>query len=90
MSNKEFESAERAGKDRAEDARKTQDKADRAKDFQDVLSGAGRSKGCCELCNYQVGTSNGEYQPCKMGHKDSGADKEICADCSDSHYHPKK
>jgi hypothetical protein len=90
MSKEKFERADRARKDRADDVREAQDKVDRARDFQSVLSGAGRSKGCCEPCNYHVRTSDGEYKPCKMGHKDSRPDKEICADCSDSHYTPKK
>ena len=104
MSKKANERAERAEKDRAKKARKVQDKTEgverdrvesvrqgeRARVFQEVLSGAGKSKGCCEPCNYHARTSNGEYQPCKMGHKDSGPDKEICADCSESHYRPKK
>jgi membrane protein involved in colicin uptake len=96
---------EKADKDRAKTARKAQDKAERAqKDrvesarqserarlFDEVLNQAStRSKTCCEPCNFHVKTDNGEYQPCKLGHKDSGPDKEICADCTDSRYHPKK
>ena len=81
---------ERARMNRAEDAKKAQDKADRARDFLGVLGGPDKLKGCCEACNYQVKTNSGEYQPCKMGHSDSGPAKEICADSSDPHYHPKK
>lgn len=91
MSRKRIEQAEKAGKDRARARADVQDKADKAergRKFEDILSGAGRSKGCCELCNYNARKNDGEYQPCKMGHKDSGSDKEICADCSDSHYRP--
>jgi hypothetical protein len=98
------EKAEKDERGRVEKARKIQEKAEgverervesvrqdeRARVFQEVLSGAGKSKGCCEPCNYHVRTSNGGYQPCKMGHKDSGPDKEICVDCSESHYRPKK
>ena len=90
--------------DRAKSARKAQDKIDkteqdrtesarkdeRSRVFDEYLSGTGKSKGCCEPCNYNVRTENGEYQPCKMGHKDSGPDKEVCADCSFAHYRPKK
>jgi len=65
--------------------------SERARKFDEVLSAATEeSKGCCESCNYQVRTTNGEYQPCKMGHKDSGPDKELCADCSYPRYRPKK
>jgi len=95
---------EKGERGRVEKARKVQEKAEgvergrvesvrqgkRARAFREVLSGAGKSKECCEPCNYHVRTSNGEYQPCKMGHEDSGPDKEICADCSDSRYRPKK
>ena len=99
------EKAEKAERDRAKTARKVQDKAERAeKDrvessrkserarlFEEVLSGASaHSKECCEPCNFHVKTNNGEYQPCKLGHQDSGPNKEICADCTDSRYHPKK
>jgi len=99
------EKADRTEKDRVEKARKVQDKAERAeKDrvessrkserarlFEEVLSGASaHSKECCEPCNFHVKTNNGEYQPCKLGHQDSGPNKEICADCTDSRYHPKK
>jgi len=89
MSKKEIERVERAEKDRADKAERAES-GERARKFQEVLSGAGKSKGCCEPCNYHVRTNNGEYNPCKMGHEDSGTDKEICADCSDSHYRPKK
>jgi hypothetical protein len=101
MSKDRSERAEKARKDKAEgvekdrvkEAKRVQDRVDRTESlrvFDEVLSGAGRSKECCEPCNYHVRTSNGEYQPCKMGHEDSGPNKEICADCSDSHYRPKK
>jgi hypothetical protein len=99
------EKAERTEKDRAEKARKVQDKAEgverdrvesarqseRARLFDEVLSSASsHSKGCCEPCNFHVKTNNGKYQPCRLGHEDSGPDKEICADCTDTRYHPKK
>ena len=99
------EKAEKAGRDRAKTARKVQDKAERAeKDrvesarkserarlFREVLSGASaHSKGCCEPCNFHVKTNDGKYQPCRLGHEDSGPNKEICADCTESRYHPKK
>jgi hypothetical protein len=99
------EKADRAEKDRAEKAKKVQDKAEkdekdraesdrqkeRARLFDEVLSGAStHSKGCCEPCNFHVIDNNGEYQPCKLGHEDSGPNKEICADCTESRYHPKK
>jgi len=99
------EKADRAEKDRVEKARKVQDKADiaekgriesarqseRARLFDEVLSGASaHSKECCEPCNFHVKTNDGEYQPCKLGHEDSGPNKEICADCSNPRYHPKK
>jgi len=99
------EKADRAKKDRVEKARKVQDKAERiekdrvesarqserARMFDEVLSGASAHfRGCCEPCNFHVKTNNGEYQPCKVGHEDSGPNKEICADCSDLRYHPKK
>lgn len=99
------EKTDRAEKDRAEKDGKAQDKADRvekdrvesarqsdrARLFDQVLSqGTTHSKGCCEPCNFHIKTNNGEYQPCKLGHKDSGPNKEICADCTESRYHPKK
>jgi len=99
------EKAEKAEEDRAKTARKVQDKAEkvekdrvdsarqseRARLFDEVLSRASaHSKGCCEPCNFHVRTDNGEYQPCKLGHEDSGPNKEICADCTESRYHPKK
>jgi hypothetical protein len=104
MSRKANERAERAEKDRAKKARKVQEKIDkterdraesarkdeRSRVFEEYLSGTDKSRGCCEPCNYSVRTESGEYQPCKMGHKDSGPDKEICADCSFSHYRPKR
>jgi len=77
---------EKTEKDRAESARKSE----RSRVFEEFLSGTDRSKGCCEPCNYHVRTNNGEYLPCKLGHKDSGPDKQICADCSESHYRPRK
>ena len=81
------EKAERAEKERDESARKSE----RARIFEEVLSRAStHSKGCCEPCNFHVKTNNGEYQPCKLGHEDSGPNKEICADCTDTRYHPKK
>jgi hypothetical protein len=95
MSRKETERAEKAERDRAEKDRKDKDKSDRkiqvderARKFEDVLGAA--TEGCCESCNYQVRTSNGEYQPCKRGHKDSGPDKEFCVDSSNPLYCPKK
>jgi hypothetical protein len=81
------EKADRVEKDRVESARQS----DRARLFDEVLSqGTTHSKGCCEPCNFRVIDNNGEYQPCKLGHEDSGPDKEICADCTESRYHPKK
>jgi hypothetical protein len=98
----EIKHAKRAEKDKAESARK-RDKAERTegdrkgkeesarrtREFDEVLSGPAKTIGCCEPCNYHVKTDNGEYRPCKMGHEDSGPGKEICADCSDPHYHPR-
>jgi len=99
------EKAEKAEEDRIKTAKKVQDKADkvekdrvesarqkeRARIFDDILTGAStHSKGCCEPCNFHVIDNNGEYQPCKLGHEDSGRNKEICADCTESRYHPKK
>ena len=81
------EKAERVEKDRAESARQSE----RSRIFKDFLNHASaHSKGCCEPCNFHVKTNNGEYQPCKLGHEDSGPNKEICADCTDTRYHPKK
>ncbi len=81
------EKAERVEKDRVETARKSE----RARMFEEVLSSMGtRAKGCCEPCNYYVRKDNGEPQRCKIGHKDAGPDKEVCADCSGSRYHLKK
>jgi hypothetical protein len=99
---KTIERAERAEKGRVEKARKVQEKADKAEKgrvekaselersrvFEGVLSEAGKSRGCCESCNYRV-KRRGEYQPCKKGHNDSGFNKEFCADCSEPRYHPK-
>ena len=99
------EKADKTEKDRVEKARKVQKKADRdegdrvdrarqserARLFEEVLNRASmHSKGCCEPCNFHVKTNNGKFQPCKLGHEDSGPDKEICADCADTRYHPKK
>ena len=99
------ETAERAEKDRVKTAKKVQDKADkvekeraesarqseRARLFDQVLNEASaHSKKCCEPCNFHVIAENGEYQPCKLRHEDSGPNKEECADCTDSRYHPKK
>lgn len=99
------EKADRAEKDRTEKARKVQDKAEkaekdrvetarqsqRARLFDEVLRGASaHSEKCCEPCNFHVIDNNGEYQTCKLGHEDSGPNKEICADCTSSRYHPKK
>jgi len=99
------EKAEKAEEDRIETAKKVQDKADkvekeraesakqsaRARLFDQVLNEAStQSKKCCEPCNFHVIADNGEYQPCKLHHDDSGPNKEICADCTDSRYHPKK
>ena len=81
------EKADRVEKDRVESARQSE----RARLFDEVLSRAStHSKGCCEPCNFHVIADNGENQPCKLGHKDSGPTKEICADCTESRYHPKK
>ena len=102
MSKKTIERAERAEKDRVETARKVQDKADktekgrvekateheRSRVFDDVLSAAGKIKGCCDSCTFRV-KRRGEYQPCKRGHDDCGQLKEFCADCSEPSYHPK-
>jgi outer membrane biosynthesis protein TonB len=61
--------------------------SERTRKFEEVLGAATeKSKGCCEPCNYQARTSNGEYRPCKMGHTDSGPNKKICADCSNPRY----
>jgi hypothetical protein len=96
------EKAVKDEKDKAEKTRKAQEKSDktekdrvekatereRSRTFEDVLSEAGKSRGCCESCNYRVKNRN-EYQPCKMGHEDSGMNKEFCADCSEPRYHQK-
>ena len=99
------EKADKTEKERAEKAKKVQDKADKAEQdraesakqkerarlFDQVLNDASaHSKKCCEPCNFHVIDNNGKYQPCKLRHEDSGPDKEICADCTDSRYHPKK
>ena len=61
--------------------------SERARKFGEALGAATEKfKGCCETCNYQVRTSNGEYQPCKMGQKDSGPNKKTCSDCSNPRY----
>lgn len=89
MSKEEARRAKRFEEDKADAARK-KDKADqveRAGEFEKVLSGES-SKGCCETCNYLVRTNDGKYQPCKMGHANSGPDKEICDDSSDPRYRP--
>jgi len=81
------EKAERTEKERVESARQSE----RARLFEEVLNrGSAHSTGCCEPCNFHVKTDNGEYQSCRLGHKDGGPNKEICADCTDSRYHPKK
>lgn len=94
--------AEKTEKERVKTAKKVQDKADktekgrvekateseRSRVFEGVLSEAGKSRGCCESCNYRV-KRRGEYQPCKMHHEDSRTDKEFCADCSEPRYHAK-
>lgn len=96
------EKADKAEKNKAEKSRKDQAKSDktekdrvekatekeRSRAFEAVLSEAGKSRGCCESCNYRV-KHRGEYQPCKLGHQDSGLNKELCADCSEPRYHPK-
>jgi hypothetical protein len=99
------EKAEKAEEDRVKTASKVQEKVDRvekdrvesarqkerARLFDEVLDRAStHSKGCCEPCNFHVKDSNGEFQPCKLGHEDSGPNKEICAECTESRYHPKK
>jgi len=92
---KDKDKSDRKLEDRAEKDRKDKDKSDRkievserARKFEDILGEA--TEGCCESCNYQAKTANGEYQPCKTGHKDSGPDKEFCADSSNPRYRPKK
>jgi hypothetical protein len=93
MSKKDIKRAERVEEDRVESARKSRDKAEsaeRSSKFEDILSDAGRSIGCCEPCNYHVKTESGEFRPCKMSHEDAGPDKQVCADCSETHYRPKK
>jgi hypothetical protein len=94
---KEKTKSDKKIQDKVAKARKEKDKSDgkirdseRTREFDEFLDAeTGESKRCCEPCNYQVITSNGEYLPCKMGHKDSGPDKEICADCSIPRYHQK-
>jgi len=92
---KEKDKDDKKLQDRVEKDRKDKDKSDRkielserARKFENVLGEA--AEGCCESCNYQAKTASGEYQPCKIGHKDSGPDKELCADSSDPRYRPKK
>jgi len=95
---KEKEKGDRKIQNKADQDNREKDRSDRefqvserARKFGEVLGATTeKSKKCCEPCNYQVRTSNGEYEPCKMGHKDSGSNKEICADCSNPRYHPKK
>jgi hypothetical protein len=102
VSKKTTERADKAEKDRAKKARQIQEKSDKAEKgrvekaadhersrvFEAVLGEAGKSRGCCESCNYRV-KNRGEYQPCKRGHEDSGFNKEFCADCSEPRYHQK-
>jgi hypothetical protein len=95
--------ADKTEKDRVDKARKTQDKADktekdrvykdtdreRSRVFEEFLSETSdKIRRCCEPCNYRV-ARRGEYQPCKMGHDDSGPLKEFCADCSEPRYRSK-
>jgi len=81
------EKAGRVEKDRVESARQSE----RARLFDEVMNRAStHSKGCCEPCNFHVKTNDAEHQPCRLGHEDSGPSKEICADCTESRYHPKK
>ena len=89
MSKEEVRRAKRFEEDKADAARKKvkADQVERAGEFEKVLSGES-SKGCCETCNYLVRTNDGKYQPCKMGHADTGPDKEICDDSSDPRYRP--
>lgn len=90
MPKEEVKRAKRAEKDKADSAREkgAAESAARTRKFDELLSGPAKTRGCCEPCNYHVRTDNRDYQPCKMGHEDSGPGKEICADCSDPHYHP--
>lgn len=91
---KEKDKSDRKIHNKAEQDKREKDRGDRefqvserARKFEDVLGVATeKSKGCCGPCNYQTRTSNGEYQACKMGHKDSGPNKQICADCSNPRY----
>ena len=81
------EKTDKVEKDRVEKARLSE----RARLFDEILSGvSARSKGCCDPCNFHVKPDDGEYQTCKLGHEDSGPNKEICADCSEPRYHPKR
>ena len=81
------EKADRTEKDRAESAKQSA----RARLFDQVLNEvSAHSKKCCEPCNFHVIDNNGEYQPCRLRHEDSGPNKEVCADCTDPRYHPKK
>lgn len=94
----EKDKSDRKIQNKAEQDKRRKDRSDRefqvserARKFGEVLGAATEEpKGCCEPCNYRFRTSNGEYQPCKMGHKDSGPIKEFCADCSSPRYRPKK
>lgn len=92
---KEKDKSDRKIQNKADHDEREKDRSDRefqvserARKFGEVLGG--KTKGCCEPCNYQARTRTGEYQPCKMGHKDSGPNKEICPDCSILRYRPKK
>lgn len=97
------EKTDKTERKRVDKARKVQEKTDktekdrvdmaadreRHKVFDDFLSAtAAKIHRCCEPCNYHV-MRRGEYQPCKMGHDDSGPVKEFCADCSEPRYHPR-
>jgi hypothetical protein len=91
---KEKDKSDRKIQKKTEQDKKERDRGDRefqvserTRKFEGVLGAATeKSKGCCETCNYQARTSNGEYQPCKMAHKDSEPNKQICADCSNPRY----
>lgn len=76
--------SDKTDKDRADKA----EEKERSRLFENVLSEAGKSRGCCESCDYRV-KQRGEYQPCKKRHEDSGPNKEFCADSSEPRYHPK-
>jgi len=77
-------------KDKTENDRRYGDfqASERSRKFEEILGSANqKAEGCCEPCNYKAVTSEGEYQPCKMGHTDSGPNKQICPDCSNPRYH---